>query len=259
MALHGKLDNSCILFVADAVDHRAYNYPNGFTNELEYPANRVLQDTGVVAMGSYNWDASSPPWTISPTFEDQIGINAGTAVARLTASYNNETILTAAEEASAYDAIDIANGRILDSASLQQDYFDALFALADTVKASVGSFSYPKASVKFVTTADPEKTFIVMLENDLAYGLPAQSLKAHPSHSDFPGATPSSASPVTRTFTFNGNFEGLNRNLIYAGSGSGKWHSTGLYLPAGATANVTIASGLIGADLSIQVRHVHMG
>lgn len=232
---------------------RAFDYPNGFVNELDYPANRVLQDTGVVITGQYNWDASSSPWSVSPTFDDQIGINAGTAVARLTEAYTNSSItMMATEEALAYDAIDYAIRRIADSASGQLSFFNSLYALSDIVKASVSLFSYPTGSNPFLTESDPGVTFVVMLENDLAYGLSARELKAHPSHADFPGPTPPAA-PVTRTFTFNGNYEGLNTNLIYSGASSGKWHSTGLYLPAGVLANVTIASGRIHDGLSIQV------
>jgi hypothetical protein len=97
-------------------------------------------------------------------------------------------------------------------------------------------------------------SFLISLESEYALNLPAQELEAHPGHVDYPGAVPSDAAPLAdQVFTARGKYEGLDTNLIYAGSGADRWISTALYLVAGTTMTVTIPSDMTDADISMRV------
>lgn len=61
----------------------AFNYPNGFNYELEYPANIVISGTGVNIIGGVDWSYVKGRWHVPTELSDPLVNNAGYAVAAL--------------------------------------------------------------------------------------------------------------------------------------------------------------------------------
>lgn len=161
--------------------------------------------------------------------------------------------MSANEEQIATESVTEAVDELMDIRANLTTFFSALDDLAVVIRNS-SSLVYPSRTNTFDTEADSMSTFLILLENEYAKNLPADQLEAHLGHVDYPGKVPSGATPLSdQVFQVRGTYEGLDTNLIYAGSGSDRWTSTALYLVAGTTMTVTIPSSVTGDGISIRV------
>mgnify|MGYP003385521909 CR=1 FL=1 len=161
--------------------------------------------------------------------------------------------MTSAEEKQATDAVIQALDDVMDIRANLTYFFNALDSLGATIKNST-SLIYPSRTDTFSTETDSMSSFLISLESEYTQTLPAEQLEAHPGHVDYPGEVPSGAVPlVDQVISIRGMYEGLDRNLIYAGSGSDRWTSTALYLVAGSTMTVTIPSDMVEEEISVRV------
>ena len=231
----------------------AYDYPNGFDYELDYPANIVISGTGISILGGIDWSYTTGPWDVPVNLTDPISNNAGYAIEALLLQTNGDIQMPSDDEATATDSVIQAMDEVMDSRANLTSFFSALDDLRISIK-NTTTFTYPSRSVTFDTEADSMATFLVFIENEYAKNLPASDLESHPAHVDFPGEVPTGAVPLAdEVLTIRGTYEGLDTNLIYAGSGADRWTSTALYLVAGTTMTVTLPSGLINEGISVLV------
>lgn len=230
----------------------AFDYPNGFDYEFDYPANIVLSGTGINILGSIDWDYNYPPWVTPPLFPDPLKNNAAYALDVLK-NHSLNDILTSLEEEYATDTVVQALEELMDISANLSSFFLSLEELRNSVK-STRSLVYPSPDYTFDVESDSLSTFVVMVENGYAAYLPVGGLEAHPAHVDFPGAVPSSAAKLNDVqVTVRGVYEGLDTNLVYAGAGKDLWTSTGLYHVAGTTLTVTIPSFAVSWGLSVRI------
>ena len=85
------------------------------------------------------------------------------------------------------------------------------------------------------------------------FGLPADELPVHPSHTEFPGEVPSNATRISRTVTVNGTQSGLPSNFGYSNPRSSIRMSTGLYAAPGEVVTVTVDEATSDLGFSILI------
>lgn len=78
---------------------------------------------------------------------------------------------------------------------------------------------------------------LMALQMDAINAMPVEKVKAHPAAADFPGAVASDAARVTRTVEIDTRVP--------------RWHSLGLYAPAGEVVTVTVPKGAKGLSVRI--------
>lgn len=233
---------------------RAYDYPNGFDDVLEYPANRVLVGTGVSYHNYIDWSYSSPPWAVESTLPDQLYSNAGYALDALIADLSDSAYLSAAEELVAIDTVNDVMSYLFSAYSTFSSFFSNVENLKTAILNGPDELVYPAASAKFSTSENVFLTYLLQLDTNYAVYLSARELQAHPAHIDFPGNFSGAASPVSRSLNISGTYEGYDPKLIYSSATRSRWHSTGLYVKAGSIVVVKIPAEIASSEqVGIQV------
>jgi len=226
------------VLVADIAWWWSYDHDNV---PEDYPGNRLMWDAGIT------WTAGTyiAPGTYAVPEESPHELSWGRrALEALVAHAGGESILDAEELALASRVA----GEAIEAVPLAlADFFGLARELDDLVGPVV-----PSPAAPFDPLAKPARSVALVFEDRIARDLPAQELEAHPCAGDFPGEPTPGAQGVVLSFEVDGNYGGISKKYLYAGWWEPAWRSTGLYLPAGWTATVTLPAQ--AADAGIDVR-----
>lgn len=245
---HGRISDYdkyyCFNFL---LSHRAFNYPDGFDTVLQYPANRVMLDAGLVFYNSIDWSYSAPPWIVESTLPALFHTNGGFSLESLIAEVTNSTYLSISDEQTSIATVINVMSYLFPA----YENFSSFFALVDELRQAISNgpdnLLYPSADNLFDPTENSFHTFLLQLDVNYALNLPAGDLVANPAHVQFPGEFSGVGGAISRNILIAGHYEGLDQNLIYSSPKRQRWHSTGLYVKAGSVITVAVPAAVAAA------------
>lgn len=221
-ALQGYVKNGGALIVNVLGYKYAWDHA-GFPFATEYQPNKLLAPMGMayVDNNGYEMDANGPK-----EFDD---VYAPTQLKKLLEVSNQKGELNKPE-------IMQANGIVVDACRLAPG--DAAFNkdLRKAIEAVGDVLITPE---KKLTWKEPMKRLAVVVKANEARRLPANKIKADPCGDVFPGKVAADAPRVTQNVTFQVDFP--------------HWASTGLYIPAGEVATVSVPKELADKGVTAQI------
>ena len=209
-----------------------------------YPGNKIAKETGLFV--SSDWGYNDVFFQNMPNEYSTIS----NAISGVFADRIDGVEMDSEDAAAAYSALSDCTWIVtLD----YTNFWSPLRNLVNLTGYTVISYSTLWSTNGYELGVDPVSDIILRLEDALMFGLPADELPVHPSHTEFPGEVPSNATRISRTVTVNGTQSGLPSNFGYSNPRSSIRMSTGLYAAPGEVVTVTVDEATSDLGFSILI------